>query len=84
MAKLFIGKMIFSVLIPEFELRRFCFTEEFLEYVEFIKVFDESRTLIIIAFVHRAVFTMLPKIQSVVAMRAPEFSFVNETTMKVK
>ena len=84
MLKLFIGKMIFSVLITEFELRRFCFTEDFLEYVEFIKVFDESRTLIIIAFVHRAVFTMLPKIQSVVAMRTPEFGFVSEMTMKVE
>jgi len=84
MLKLFIGKMIFSVLITEFELRRFCFTEDFLECVEFIKVFDESRTLIIIAFVHGAVFTMFPKIESMVAIRTPEFGFVNETTMKVK
>jgi len=82
--KLFIGKMIFSVLITEFELRKFCFTEDFLEYIEFIKVFDESRTSIIIAFVHGAVFTMFPKIESMVTMRAPEFSFVSETTMKVE
>lgn len=41
MLKLFIGKVEFAVLVTEFELRRFCFAEEFLEGVEFFEILNE-------------------------------------------
>lgn len=82
--KLFIGKVIFTVLVTEFELRRFSFTQGFLEGVEFIKVFCKAGTLIIVTFVDRAIFTMFPKVERIVAMGAPEFGFVSQAAMEVE
>ena len=84
MLQLFIGKVIFAVLITKFELRRFCFAKSFLEEIKFISVLDKGRALIIVTFIDRAIFSVFPKIKRMVAMRTPEFGFVNETTMKVK
>ena len=84
MLQLFIGKVIFAVLISEFKLRRFCFTESFLEGIKVFKIICKCQTLIIRAFVQRTIFAMFPEIKCGVAMRAPEFSFVSKAKMKVK
>jgi len=84
MLKLFIGKVIFTVLVPKFELRRFGFTQGFLEGIEFLEIVYKRGTLIIVTFVNRAIFTMFPKVERRVAMRAPEFCFVSQAAMKVK
>ena len=81
MLQLFIGEVIFAILITKFKLRRFSFTKGFLEDIKFIAVLDESRTLIIVAFVNRAVFAVFPEIKSMVAMRTPEFRFVSNATV---
>ncbi len=81
MLELFIGKVEFAILISEFKLRRFCFTESFLEGIKVFKVINERGAVIIMTFVHRAIFTMFPKVKSMVAMRTPEFSFVSKTVM---
>ena len=81
MLQLFIGKVIFTVLITKLELRRFYFTKSFLEYIKFIAIFNESRALVVVAFVDRAIFAVFPEIKSMVAMRTPEFSFVSNAAM---
>jgi hypothetical protein len=82
--QLFIGKVIFTVLVPKFKLRGFSFTQGFLEGIKVIEVFCKTGTLVVIAFVNRAVFTVFPKIQRMVAMGTPEFRLVGKTAMKVK
>ena len=77
MLQLFIGKVIFTVLITKLELRRFYFTKSFLEDVQFVSVLNEGWALIIVTFVDRAILTVFPEIKSMVAMRTPEFGFVS-------
>ena len=84
MLQLFIGKVIFAVLITKLKLRRFCFTKSFLEGIKFVTVFNKSRTLIIVTFVEGAIFAVFPEIKGVVAMRTPEFGFVGMAGMQVK
>jgi len=84
MLELFIGKVIFAVLITEFELRRFSFTKSFLEDIKFTEVLCKTGALIIVAFIDRAVFAVFPEIKGMVTMRAPKFGFVGETAMEVK
>lgn len=81
MLKLLAGKVIFAVLIPKFKLRRFYFLKSFFERVKFISVLNESRALIIVAFIDRAILAVFPEIKSMAAMRAPEFSFVSNATV---
>jgi hypothetical protein len=78
MLQLFIGEVIFAVLITKFKLRRFCFTKSFLERIKVISVFNKSRTLIIVTFVEGAIFAVFPEIKGVVAMRTPKFGFISE------
>ena len=81
MLKLFIGKVIFSILITKFKLRRFCFAKNFLEGIKIFKIIDECRTFVIGAFINRAVFTMFPSIKSIVTVRTLKFSFVSNSAM---
>ena len=84
MLKLFIGKMIFTVLVTEFKLRGFGFTQSFFKAVEFFEVVCKHRALVIVTFVNGAVTTMFPKIKRMVTMGTPEFSFAQKTAMKFK
>ncbi len=81
MLELFVGKMIFSVLIAKFKLRRFCFAKSFLEWIKLIAVRNEGQTLVIVTFIDRAIFSVFPKIKRMIAMRAPELGFVSQTAM---
>lgn len=81
MLQLFIGEVIFTVLVTEFELRGFRFAKNFLEGIKLFKVFNKRGTLIIVTFVDRAVFAMFPEIKRVVAMGTPEFGFVSQATV---
>ncbi len=65
MLQLFIGKVIFAVLITEFELRRLCFAKSFLEGIKLIAILDESRALIIVTFVNRAILAVFPEIKGI-------------------
>jgi len=51
MLKLFIGKMEFTVLVTKFELRRFCFTESFLDGIKGFEVINKRGALIVGAFI---------------------------------
>lgn len=84
MLELFIGKVIFAVLISEFKLRRFCFAESFLDGIKVFKIICKCQTLIIRAFVQRTIFAMFPKVKGVVAVGAPEFGFASKAAMQVK
>jgi len=53
-------------------------------YIEFIFVLQKSRTVIIVAFINGAIFTLFPEIKSMVAVRTPEFSFVARSKGSVK
>ena len=52
--------------------------------IECFEVVDKYRASIIVTFVNRAVTTMFPKVERMVAMGTPEFSFSDKTGMKVK
>lgn len=84
MLELFVCEVIFAVLVTKFELGGFGFTKNFLEGIKIFKVFDEGRTLIIVAFVDRAIFAVFPEVECMVAVRTPEFSFVSMAAMQVK
>ena len=84
MLKLLVGKVIFTVLIAKFKLRRFYFLKSFLDGIKCISVLNERRALIVVTFIDRAILTVLPKIKSMAAMRTPEFSFASKAMMKVE
>jgi len=81
---LLVGEVIFTVLISEFKLRGFSFAKSFFKSIKFVEISNEGGALIIVTFIDRAIFAMLPKIKSMITMRAPEFSFASKAMMDVK
>lgn len=84
MAQLFLGEVIVTMLIPEFELRGFRLSQNSFEKIEVAEIIEVKGTPVVTAFVDATVFAIFPKVHRLLAIRAPVFRFFDRTRMQAE